>query len=95
MKKKMAQWAAAPGRSNGKKGILAVGGAVCLAAWTACAVSMVIGVGTAAQLTLLTVALVLTELLFWVAAALFGITVIQLRRKLIGRLLPGGRGDAK
>ena len=94
MKEKIGHLAAALGRSNGKKGILAVGSAICLAAWAAFAVSMVIGIGTATQLAVLTVALVVTEVLFWVAAALFGITVIQLRRKLMGRLLPGGRGDA-
>jgi len=94
MKERLGQLAAALGRSNGKKGILAVGGAVCLAAWAAFSASMAIDVGTTVQLVLLTVALLATELLFWVAAALFGITVFQLRRKLMGKVLPGGRGDA-
>ena len=94
MKEKIGNLAAALGRSNGKKGVLAVGGAICLATWAAFAVSMVIGAGSATQLVVLSVALVVTEMLFWVAAALFGITVIQLRRKLIAKLLPGVRGDA-
>lgn len=86
--------AAMLGRLSGKKRILGAGGAVCLAAWAAFAAGLVIGVGTAARLALLTIALVTTEGLFWLAAAMFGITVVQLRRKLLDRLLPGGRRDA-
>lgn len=82
------------GDLSAKKRILTVGGVICLAAWAAFAVGLVVGVGTATQLVLLTVALLITEGLFWLAAALLGITVIQLRRKLFGRLLPGGRSDA-
>lgn len=82
------------GRLPGKKRLLVAGGAVCLMAWAAFAAGLVIGAGTAARLTLLTVALVATEGLFWLAAAIFGITVVQLRRKLLGKLLPGGRRNA-
>lgn len=94
MRKKIGHLAAALGRSKGKKGVLAVGGAICLAAWATFAISTAFGVGTAARIALLSVALVATEVLFWGAAALLGITVVQLRRKLLGKLLPGGRGDA-
>lgn len=94
MKQKMGHLAAALGRSKAKRGILAVGGAICLAAWAAFAVSLAVGVGAAAQLVLLSVALVVSEGLFWVAGALLGISVIQLRRKLLGKLLQTGRSDA-
>jgi hypothetical protein len=94
MRKKTGDLAAALGRSKGKKGVLAVGGAICLVAWATFLISMAVGVGTAAQIVLLSVALVATEALFWVAAALLGITVVQLRRKLLGKFLPGRRGDA-
>ena len=73
--------------------ILTVGGAICVVAWATFAVSMAIGVGTAAKIGLLSVALVITEALFWVTAAVLGITAIQLRRKLLGKLLHWGRGD--
>jgi len=94
MRKKIGQWATALGRSKGKKGILAVGGGICVATWAMVAISMAIGVGTGARIVLLSVALVTTEVLFWIAAALLGVTVVQLRRKLLGKLLPGRRGDA-
>lgn len=82
------------GRLPGKKRLLLAGGAVCLAAWLAFVAGLVMGAGNSAQLILLTVALVVTEGLFWLAAAMFGSTVVQLRRKLLGKLLPGGRRDA-
>lgn len=94
MRKKIGLLAIALGRSNGSKGILVVAGAICIMAWATFLISMAIGVGTATQITLLSVALVVTEALFWIAAALLGITVVQLRRNLLGKLLPGRRGDA-
>lgn len=65
-----------------------------MATWAMVAISTAIGVGTGARIVLLSVALVATEVLFWIAAALLGVTVVQLRRKLLGKLLPGRRGDA-
>lgn len=94
MRKQIGHLAAVLGRSKGKKGILAVGGALCLAAWATFVISLEIGAGTTARIFLLSVALVVTEVVFWTAAALLGITVIQLRRKLLGKLLPRRRGDA-
>lgn len=94
MRKKIGQWAAELGRSKGKKGILAVGGGICVVAWAMVAISMAIGVGTGARIVLLSVALVATEVLLWIGAALLGVTVVQLRRKLLSKLLPRRRGDA-
>jgi hypothetical protein len=94
MRKTIEHLATALGRSKGKKQVLAVCGVLCLAAWATFALSMAIGVGTTARVALLSVALVATEVLFWAAAALLGLTVVQLRRTLLGRLLPGRRDDA-
>lgn len=94
MKKTMGHVAAVLGRSTSKKRLLAMGAAVCVAAWATVVIASAIGTGTAARIALLSVALLVTEAVFWGAAALLGITVIQLRRKLLGKLLPGRRGDA-
>lgn len=94
MRKKIGDLAAALGRSKGKKALLAVGGAICTVVWAAFVISMAIGIGTAVQIALLSAALVVTEVQFWIAAALLGITVIQLRRKLLGKFLSGRRRDA-
>ncbi|WP_313245833.1 hypothetical protein [Stenotrophomonas rhizophila] len=94
MRKTIEHLAAALGRSKGKKRVLAVGGALCLAAWATFGMSMALGIGAAAQVALLSVALVITDVLFWAAAALLGMTVVQLRRRMVGNLLPGRRDDA-
>jgi hypothetical protein len=94
MRKTIEHLAAALGRSKGKKRVLAVGAALCLGAWATFGLAMALGIGAAAQVALLSVALVVTDVLFWVAAALLGITVVQLRRRLVGNLLPGRRDDA-
>lgn len=94
MRKMIEHLAAALGRSKGKKRVLAVGAALCLAAWATFGLSMALGIGAAAQVALLSVALVVTDVLFWAAAALLGITVVQLRRRRVGNLLPGRRDDA-
>jgi hypothetical protein len=94
MRKTIEHLAAALGCSKGKKRVLAVGAALCLAAWATFGMSMALGIGTAAQVALLSAALVITDVLFWAAAALLGITVVQLRRRRVGNLLPGRRDDA-
>ncbi|MET0289289.1 MAG: hypothetical protein ABW178_06645 [Pseudoxanthomonas sp.] len=94
MKEKSGGRAAVRSLLQARKGILAISGAVCLAAWSAFLISMAIGAGTAAQIAVLSVALIVTEVGFWVASALLGMTVIQLRRKLLAKFLPRGRGDA-
>ncbi|MCF7750794.1 hypothetical protein KQ945_08550 [Bacillus subtilis subsp. subtilis] len=94
MKKQLGQLAVALGRSKAKKTILAVGGAVCVAAWATVVISAAIGIGTTTRIVLLSVALLVTEAVFWGAAALLGMTVMQLRRNLFGKRLPKGRDDA-
>lgn len=78
------------GRPTVKRWFVVLGVALCAASWAAFAFGMVIGVGSGTRIALLTAALLISEGLFWLAAALLGVTVFQLRRRLIGALL--GRG---
>ena len=78
------------GRPTVKRWFVVVGVALCAASWAAFAVGMVIGVGSGTQIALLTAALLITEGLFWLAAAWLGVTAFQLRRRLLGALLGQG-----
>lgn len=73
-----------------KRPLLVAAIAACVASWTAFGVGLATGVDTSARLLLLTVALMVTEAVFWLGAALLGITVFQLRRKLVNALLRQG-----
>ena len=78
------------GRPTVKRWVVVLGVALCAASWAGFAFGMVIGVGSGAHMALLTAALLITEGLVWLAAAWLGVTVFQLRRRLIGAIL--GRG---
>lgn len=66
--------------------LLGAGSAICLVAWLAFAVGMVMDLGLAALFALATVAAVLTEGLLWLAAALLGMRAFQARRYLWERV---------
>lgn len=82
-------------RALNKKRLLTAGVAVCLAAWLALAIALVLGIDGTLRLVTLTVALLLTEGLVWLSAAVLGITAFQMRRKILRRLMRGGRPDVR
>ncbi|MFZ5656286.1 MAG: hypothetical protein ACOY37_04385 [Pseudomonadota bacterium] len=80
----------APAPPGTKRWLVIAAIAACLASWTAFAVGLAAGVDTSARFFLLTVALLITEAVFWLGATLLGITAFQLRRRLIGALVRQG-----
>ena len=66
--------------------LLGAGSAICLMAWLAFTVGMVLDLGFAALFVLATVAAVLTEGLLWLAAVLLGVRAFQTRRYLWERV---------
>lgn len=82
-------------RALSKKRLLTAGVAVCLAAWLAFAIALILGIDGTMRLVMLTVALLLTEGLVWLSAAALGITAFQMRKKLLQKLMRGGRADVR
>lgn len=82
---------AATHRSPYKKQLLLMGAVVCVVAWLAFATALVLGVDGTARLVMLTVALLLTEGLVWLSAAVLGITAFQMRKRFLQKLMRGGR----
>lgn len=82
------------GQPEVKRWLVGCGVALCATSWAAFGFGMVAGVGTGTRLALLTAALLITEGLFWLGAAWLGVTVFQLRCKLVGALLCRGAGHA-
>lgn len=61
---------------------ISLGAIVCVIAWVALAIGLLSGVGFNARLVLVTVAAFATEGLFWLAAALLGISVFEARHAI-------------
>ncbi len=78
-----------------KKRLLTAGVALCLAAWLAFVIALLVGIDGTLRLVMLTVALLLTEGLVWLSAAALGITAFQMRRKILHKLMRGGRPDVR
>jgi hypothetical protein len=85
--------AAKPGVLSRGKGFLKVLAVLLLvaavAAWAALGIGLYLGVERGTRLTLAIVAAVTTEALFWIVAALLGVSVVEARkriwRKITGR----------
>lgn len=69
-----------------RKWLLVGGGLTCLACWIALGLGIVMEVSRGILLVLATLAALTTEGLFWLAAAVLGMTVIQARRRIWARL---------
>lgn len=69
-----------------KRWLLLGGGMLCLISWIALAVGIHMDVASNTLIVLATFTALATEGLFWLAAAIFGITVFQARRRICGRL---------
>jgi len=82
-------------RALNKKRLLTAGAVVCLVVWLAFATALVLGIDGTLRLVMLTVALLLTEGLVWLSAAVLGITAFQMRRKILHKLMRGGRPDVR
>lgn len=82
-------------RALGKRRLLTAGVAVCLAAWLAFAMVLVLGIEGNMRLIMLTIALLLTEGVVWLSAAVLGITAFQMRMKILHKLVGGGRSDVR
>lgn len=71
------------GRGLGaRRWLLIAGGAVCLACWIALGLGIAMEVSRGTLFVLATLAAVATEGLFWLAAAVLGVTVFQARRRI-------------
>lgn len=89
---------ATEGRRPGtRRWLLVGGGLICLVCWIALGLGIAMDVSRGTLLVLATVAAVATEGLFWLAAAILGISVFQARRRIWGWLSRGsvdnGRRD--
>lgn len=62
--------------------ILATAGAIVVAAWITVAVTYFLGFKVGAWTVVVTFACLATEAVFWVSAAVLGVTVIQARRDI-------------
>jgi regulator of protease activity HflC (stomatin/prohibitin superfamily) len=69
-------------RIGARRWVLIVGGLVCLASWIALGLGIVMEVSRGTLFVLATLAAVATEGLFWLAAAVLGVTVFQARRRV-------------
>lgn len=65
---------------------IALGGVVCLLAWIAVGVGLVLDVDRTTWLVLVTVAAVTSEGLVWLSAALLGLRVFEARQQLWRKL---------
>ena len=65
-----------------RRWLLVGGGLICLACWIALGVGIAMDVSRATLLVLATLTAVATEGLFWLAAAVLGVTVFQARRRI-------------
>ena len=75
---------------------LLVGGAVlCLTCWIALGLGIAMEVSRGTLFVLATLAAVATESLFWLAAAVLGVTVFQARRKIWNWLSRHGTVDGR
>lgn len=72
--------------SRPKRWLLLVGGVLCLISWVALGLGLFMDAPRNTLLLLATFAALATEGLFWVAAAVLGITVFQARQRIWGWL---------
>lgn len=68
--------------TRARRWLLIGGGMLCLISWIALAVGIYLDVARNTLIVLATVAAIATEGLFWLVAAIFGITVFQARRRI-------------
>jgi len=68
--------------SKTKRWLLIGGGIVCLLCWLALGIGLVLDTPRNTLIVLVTVAAVATEGLFWLAAAVLGVTVFQARHRI-------------
>jgi len=73
-------------RFGARRWILIGGGAICLGCWIALGLGIAMEVSKGTLFVLAMLAAVATEGLFWVAAAVLGVTVFQARRRIWGWL---------
>lgn len=73
-------------RLGARRWLLVGGGLICLVCWIALGLGIAMDVSRGTLLVLATVAAVATEGLFWLAAAILGISVFQARRRIWGWL---------
>ena len=69
-------------RIGTRRWLLFGGGLICLACWVALGIGFFMEASRGTLLVLATVTALATEGLFWLAAAIFGVTVFQARRKI-------------
>ena len=74
-------------RIGARRWLLAGAGAICLICWIALGLGIFMQVSRGTLLILATLAAVTTEGLFWLAAAVLGVTVFQARRRIWNWLL--------
>ena len=71
---------------NKKKVALVVTSAVCLVSWLAVGVGLAIGVSKTAAIVLFVLALVISEVLFWVVAVVLGVSMLESRKQIFAWL---------
>ncbi len=69
-------------RIGARRWLLVGGGLIFLTSWIALGLGIAMEVSRGTLFVLATLAAVATEGLFWLAAAIFGVTVFQARRKI-------------
>ena len=70
-------------RPTRRKGwVLGIGATVCLLSWLALGVGLLLGVGFAPRVILVTAAALTTEALIWLTAGVFGLSVFQARQRV-------------
>ena len=71
---------------NKKKVALVVTSAVCVVSWLAVGVGLAIGVSKTAAIVLFVLALVISEVLFWVVAVVLGVSMLESRKQIFAWL---------
>jgi len=69
-------------RFGARRGVLVGGAAICLGCWIALGIGIAMEVSKGTLFVLAMLAAVATEGLFWLAAAVLGVTVFQARRRI-------------
>jgi len=75
-------------RIAARRWLLVGGGLICLTCWIALGLGIAMDMSRGTLLVLATLAALATEGLFWLVAAVLGITVFQARRKIWSWLRP-------
>ena len=69
-----------------KKLALGLTAALCLVSWLALGVGLAIGVSKTAAIVLFVLALVISEVLFWVVAVVLGVSMLESRKQIFSWL---------